>query len=125
MSLNWDITAIRHWKAVTGEDQWPVTDALIIMTIPVKMGIITARNWEDFFDRLDTLQREDGSVLRCGDEDYFITREDVRRRIGLKTNMDTVSRRTWLRQRRETVVRRAVAASERRRHDSYHHNFSR
>lgn len=124
MSLKWDITGVRDWKAVAAGDDWLITDALIIMTVPVKIGHITGRNWEDFFDRLDTLQREDGSVLRCGDKEYFITREDVQRRIGLKTNMDTVNRRTWLRQRRETIVRRAVAAAQRRRDNSYQQSVS-
>src|SRR4051812_29984257 len=95
MSLNWDVYSVRDWEGTVQGDEYLITDALALTTITVGIGNITKRNWNDFFERLDTIQREDYALFKCDGQDFYFTKDHVERRIGLRTNADTISRRKW------------------------------
>lgn len=119
MPLNWNITEVRNWKEIARGDEFFITDALILATLVVRMGSITKRNWQDFFERLDAAQREDYPLMKCGDQNFYFTKEQVERRIGLRTNMTTVQRSEWDWQRRQRILKRALAEASLRKERSF------
>lgn len=79
IEVNEDGTPARYLK--------PKTEALIWMTMGIKMGQITEKTCEEFYARTSLTQRHDGVP-----QEYRITYEDVRAHIGLSTN---VHKDTW------------------------------
>ena len=122
MSLNWDVHSVRDWREVVDGEEYLITDALALTTIAVGIGNITRRNWNDFFERLDTIQREDYALFKRDGQNFYFTKDHVERRIGLRTNGDTISRRDWDKARRQRILARALAEAKRRRDQSYQPN---
>lgn len=74
----------------------PVTNALIWATLSVGMNSITEENHRKFYDRLRLQQKLFGPELRQGGAPYFISLDEVKRNIGLKTNADNKADAAWL-----------------------------
>lgn len=119
MSLNYQLGGIAKWQETCYENHGTpevrmkkITEAIIFGTMSVDLGRITVRNAEDFFERLDLIQREhNGLVYRVGDkgpEPVWITLEDVRRHVGLRTNVIDLRRAEWDK-RQEDFRRRELA----------------
>ena len=72
------------YEDLEGDRQWGVSNTLIWATIGVDMGSITEKNYEEFYRRLVMLGTVYGSK-------YEITLADVKRRIGLSTNVSTIT----------------------------------
>lgn len=93
MSLDWDTTECV--EDVTGEEHWKVTEAIIWGTMAVDMGRITEANYKKFAKRIDMVQGLYGALYQVFEDgkvvDRPVTEEDIRRRIGLKTNVTTTS----------------------------------
>lgn len=103
MSLNYDLSKIKDYDAVcwteAKEDAaWsptkkgdkvmnPITNALIWVTMQIGIGEITEENAVEFYSRIHFSEKLFGTNLSNGGEPYFLTFEDVRRHIGLKTNV--------------------------------------
>ena len=104
MSLNWSITDIKNWEAVSMKEENGIegnkTEALIWACMAVDLGSITKKDVDEFFFRVETWEKLRGSFL-C---DYTMTREDIERRIGLSTNVSNVTRTKWL--KKATAPRR-------------------
>ena len=105
MSLDWNVGKVKDFdkwgwvKDEAGEEVLnPLTDRLIWATMAVELGDITEKNADEFYIRLQTLG------YRFGSKGYAtITREDVRKHIGLKTNVSNETRKSWLRERMKRV----------------------
>lgn len=102
MSLSYDLTAIdrRFWHADEAtEEVKEVTNTMIWATIAVDMGAITEKNWEEFAERLEAYQQLRGALMQRWDgsaiADRPLTAEEVRERIGLKTNVTTTTKRQF------------------------------
>lgn len=66
----------------------PITHALIWHTMAIGMGSITERNWQEFYRRVHCRERVAGSLLLSSEgSPHHIKPQDVRRHIGLKTNV--------------------------------------
>lgn len=65
-----------------GDLQWGITNNLIWATMAVSMGSITEKNYEEFYRRMIV-------VGRLTTPPYQVTLADVKRRIGLSTNVST------------------------------------
>ena len=92
MSLDWGIDKIRDWEAITmGSDvEGPITHSMVWMTMVLDMGIITEKNWKEFYARSKL-------YAQLAEEEPFFKLEDVHRRIGLRTNVITKgSTRDWV-----------------------------
>lgn len=108
MSLNWDLSAIKDrddfvWVEAKEDDpsrgikagekrMSPVTNALIWATLSVGWGEITEKNHVDWFHRLRLVELITGPTLNRAANGrvisgHSITLEDVRRHIGLRTNV--------------------------------------
>lgn len=74
----------------------PVTNALIWATMAVGIGKLTADNVDEFWTRLQLLDRLDGGSF-CEDMDGTkLDRGDVERHVGLSTNVTNETRAKWI-----------------------------
>ena len=87
MSLNWDITNCNNWEELKSDKEWGITNTLIWATMSVDMGDITESNYVEFYSRIKALEAVFGALANGSDGDYFITIQDVKKRIGLATNV--------------------------------------
>ena len=116
MALHWDLTKVKDTHLLhnvaaekggeppfpkgspedkAGDYQWAITDGLIWMTMGVDMGRITEDNWLEFLTRVRLLEKLQGAFMHKGDEPYYFTATDIRRRIGLSTNVATKTLAVW------------------------------
>lgn len=63
-----------------------ITRSLTFATIPVGISRITKANVNDFYSRLSAWEKLYGAACFKDGEDYFITREDIAKHVGLSTN---------------------------------------
>lgn len=98
MSLNWNLTAIPNHKELwmeagknkRGKPEYklkPATEAMIWMCIAIDIGEITQKNWEEWFVRARVWEMAMGALRGHGEDKQFITPEEVKAHIGLKTNV--------------------------------------
>ncbi len=98
MSLNWNVEDVHDFEVLYGDEaQWAITKAILFRTMLTNMGEITEKNCEEFYTRIALCDECLGPTLGLTDEDgvmkdYFITLADVRRRIGLRTNVTEQSK---------------------------------
>lgn len=94
MSLNWNIAEVKDLELIKSEAEWPKTEALIWQTMFVDMGSITADNYVEFFMRMRILAAVQDLTFPA--DNVQLTIEDVEKRIGLRTNVSTVSTHSFL-----------------------------
>jgi hypothetical protein len=98
MSLNYDISRVDDAAKADGEP-WRITDTLIWATMAVDMGEITEKNYEEFAERLALSAKVHGTLMQKVVDgelvDRPITVEEVKARIGLKTNVTTTTARAF------------------------------
>ena len=101
MALHWDITKCNEMLELQSDTEWPITNALIWLTMAVDMGKITDTNIGEFYARTKVWEAVTGAmVTKIGDdkdtlEDYFLTFADIHKRIGLSTNVSNVTTTNW------------------------------
>lgn len=91
MSLNYDLTAIKDRSKnypSTGGAENPTTVRLIFATMAVDMGAITEKNAAEFYARL--------RMVSMAENRTTTPMEAIVGHIGLKTNVVTLSRASWL-----------------------------
>jgi hypothetical protein len=87
----WLMHEVRDWQQlyVVNENGTKelnlVTTTLINYTILIGVSKITDDNVDDVSCRVALLESVNGTVLRAGEKRIFITRDDVARHIGLRT----------------------------------------
>jgi len=88
MALHWNIENCSDFAGITAEGkEWGITNSLIWATMSVDMGEITETNYVEFYARLKAVEATFGAIANSPDGDYFFTLEDVKKRIGLTTNV--------------------------------------
>lgn len=93
-----------------GGEKWhPITDSLIWATMIVGIGQITEKTVDEFARRLAAYQAIDGGMILREGGRIHITREDVERHIGLRTNVTKESAATF----NAKIARAAIEAGER------------
>lgn len=79
MSLDWNLTRCKDDASLRDEANWPTTKAIIFETMFVGIGELTEKTIEEFKVRSDFFRKIN---------DYEpIPMEELRRRIGLSTNV--------------------------------------
>jgi hypothetical protein len=90
------------YPATDGEGvKWhPVTNSLIWSSMTLQLGSITEGNVKEWAFRLRMLQLVGGDLPEFSDGDYkvWITEQDIRNHIGMRTNVTTKTREQWLKQ---------------------------
>lgn len=112
MSLNFDLTAV---KERLGEERYeflttspetrgkenakwhPVTDRLIWWTMALGLNRIEESNLAEWYFRTAFLQKIDGPEFQYNDgRKVYLTKQDIKNHIGLRTNVTTETRAAWL-----------------------------
>lgn len=89
MPLTWNAGDIENYEQLHSEEEggWPVTEALIFMTMPIGIHKITEATVDEFIRRATIWQATvGGAMYQYGVNDVFITPDEIRARIGLQTN---------------------------------------
>ena len=119
MALHYNITGIPESITTSpfNKDEWhPVTHYLMFTTMTIGMGEITKKNAPEFFRRVAIIQKLYGPALTYLDplddsrKEIFITFEDVKNHIGLKTNVGTISRTDFNKKAFDILARDAMAS---------------
>lgn len=96
MSLNFSFENVANYEEVTthpaDDTRWhPVADALVWLSLFCGYQEITLKNVDKVISRIMTYQAVGGSYFRG----MYITPQDVRRFVGLKTNASTMTDAQW------------------------------
>jgi hypothetical protein len=83
MALHTDISNCVNWEELNSDANYPLTEKIYFLTMVVDLGEITNTNFGEFYARVKAYEAVSG--------DDSITLADIKRRIGLSTN---VSNRT-------------------------------
>ena len=90
MAIKWDISKCKNWNELNKGVEWDITWGLICSD-GSGYSRITKNNYKKYYARLRLSEKLFGTMLYIIDKNkkqvrYFITLEDVKRRIGLQTN---------------------------------------
>lgn len=101
MALNWNLTDVENNEDIIDENNWAITESIIFYTMLIGMPHISESNHEEFFTRVHFYEKLFGSVVYMIDEDnkridFPITLEEVKRRIGLRTNAQTMTKTKFM-----------------------------
>ena len=112
MALNWNLENVENYKELftEGDEQGYskmilIYERILFMTIQVGIRYISESNWQKFYNRVYLLERVDGagyySTLELLDgsktmKEIFITENDVKRMIGLRTNASELTKTQFL-----------------------------
>jgi hypothetical protein len=90
MSLNYNYEDAPHAEEMQSEEQWGLTEAIIFVTIPIGMPRIEEKNVEEVFRRIAAWEMATGAIcVEHGDDGpqpRYTTLDDIRLRVGLRTN---------------------------------------
>lgn len=105
MAVNWDCTNVKDWEALHEDEyQWALTEAFLISTWGwgwfdvLGVGSITESNVGEVWARVSILQGM-GVIGMTGhtiDDKVEVTKDDVIRRIGLRSNYSNLTRAKWI-----------------------------
>lgn len=113
MALNWNIERCKDYKKLIDETEGVITDAIIWLTMSIGMPEITKKNHEEFFLRTQIHQKINGAFLRKGNgAPFYMTIEDVQKRIGLYTNADSFSKAVFKSRIYNSLVNSAIRSNE-------------
>jgi hypothetical protein len=109
MALNWDITKVyRHknlYRKITtmnneGFELKEPYSTIIILTITIGINNITEENHLQFYNRVNLIEKLYGPLFYKSTSKKpvakYVTVEDVKRMIGLKTNAANISKAKFL-----------------------------
>jgi hypothetical protein len=97
MALTWNTSNVFNRNEVDtdpyDEKSWhPVCSGLVWLSMSCGYNEITEKNFEEVAQRIAIHQHILGAYFRKGDERVYITRVDVMRYIGLRTNASTMTK---------------------------------
>jgi hypothetical protein len=101
MALHWNVTNCKNHKALTNEDEWPITNALIWASMTTGIKDITEENIPEIYARIRAWEDIVGALLHSKNtetgqiEERNIEVEDLVKRIGLHTNASSLTRAEW------------------------------
>lgn len=97
MPLTLDWSKVDDWETLhEDEKQYVITETLGHMLMGLDMNRITESNVAEVAARAHMLQELMGEFMYADGKRYFITMEDVFRRVGLGSNVSEKSRSSWL-----------------------------
>ncbi len=109
MALNWDLSKIKNRAEIQKGNEAAITDQMIWFTMFAGIGEITEANAGEFYARVHLIEKLSGAFLYRDKEPMYITPADVRRRIGLKTNVSTITRPAFIKLKVGNFMREAEA----------------
>ncbi len=114
MSLDWNIRKVRDHEELFTDAESVKTQAIVFGCISTGIGKLTDDTVAEYTARAEFLQLLDGPWLMGPDGGLNITASDIRRRIGLETNVFPAESRTaWVKRVVSGDLDRRVAAAKR------------
>lgn len=95
MGLHWSIEKVRDHEALTTEEAWTTTNAIVWATMAVGIGDLTEADAPTFYARLHVYERLVGAFRIGADGPIYFTPAEVRRYIGLHTNVARDTDAAW------------------------------
>lgn len=87
MPLTWNIRAVDNYEEIAVEGRESViTESLVMFSMVIESGGITEQNVGDWFAAVALYETLYGALSHEGGKPAPLTVEDVRRRVGLRTN---------------------------------------
>jgi hypothetical protein len=110
MSLDFQLTEIRDYLELYTDDKLePKWEAFILMTISTGIGVVTEKNVDEVWERMNIVQAVDGPWLRQGMAAMWFSRDDVVRMVGLRTNVfPKESKASFMRKMSKSALDKAV-----------------
>jgi virulence-associated protein VapD len=113
MPLNWDMTKVEDVEGLHESDmEWAISESVIWATISLDLSKIDEDNLDEWEWRLAVFQKLHGSFMRKNGKPYYLLREHVERRIGLRVNVSNVKRNDWIRKLVKNIRISDVASSQ-------------
>ena len=113
MAVNWDCTNVRDWETLHNDEyQWALTEAFLVSTWGwgwfdvLGVGSINEENVGEVWARLSILQGM-GVIGMTGmtiDDKVEVTKEDLIRRIGLRSNYSNLTRAKWISEKLKPIM---------------------
>lgn len=102
MSLDADYRNIKNWEELYDGDKLnDKATAVVFNTMAIGIGEITSKNLEEVWERTQIVQ----AVHR----NHYLTRDDIDRMLGLRTNVHPKeSKRSFMQRMREAALERAL-----------------
>jgi hypothetical protein len=115
VSLDFNFTAIRDYEELhADDDQLAVSHGLVWGALATGIGTLTEKNVPEYYARIKVLEELGTHLLQTADGPYKITIQDVRRRVGLKTNVfPEEARSKWVKRTLEASLDRHVREAAR------------
>lgn len=93
MSLNYDFMKCEGPK---DDNERVALDCLIWATMTVGLGEITEKNAHEFFSRIALYEKAQGPFRTSGKGGVYFTPQEIKRWIGLKTNVSPMTKNQFL-----------------------------
>lgn len=101
MSLDWSIGKCANWQELKEDAEWPTTNAIIWWCMGTDVGTLKSQGQcEEWLARYLFACKLDNTEPK-------ITLADLIRRIGLSTNVSTMTRSQWLKKAMTIAMRQA------------------
>jgi hypothetical protein len=97
MALTTNIGDCVNWEELNTEANYPMTERIYFVTLVTDLGEITYNNYDEFYARVKVYAHITG--------DDSITLQDVKRRIGLTTNVSNRTTAQFLKRMSELAGR--------------------
>lgn len=114
MSLDWNATKVKNWQELQDDPSEAVcNETIIFTTMLIDMGQITEKNYKEFYARCSLYEKLHGArrnrLSKDGQLEYiYFTLDEIKRRIGLSTNVTTKTYKTFLKNVSECAYREAL-----------------
>jgi hypothetical protein len=96
MSLDFNFTDAPHAEEMKSDEQWGLTEAIIFITIPIGMPRIEEKTVEEFFRRVAAWELATGAICVEDKKPRYTTLDDIRLRVGLRTNASPKTKHQFL-----------------------------
>ncbi len=107
MALNYQLSDIKDWRELLyGDGVTPVTQRVIFYTMAVGIGQITEANYIEFAARVRVIEGLDGVRAQT-------SVADIKRLIGLRTNVTNEKQAAWLKRTYEHTLREVTREAKR------------
>lgn len=108
MSLDFNYKNVKNADEVMfneNDEMKPLSTAMVYATLVTGINEITEENWKEFYARVHLWEKARGNYVTMGDgTPHFITPEEVKEHIGLKTNVMTHTRHQFLKKVIDTIL---------------------
>jgi hypothetical protein len=92
MALHWNIERCNDFESLKSDSEWFKTEALIWTTMIIGINQITEKTADEFYRRVKLIEKGTGRLAATKEGDYWFTKEDITRRIGLGTNATSMNK---------------------------------